>query len=298
VIDLGPNRYGKESIRVVRVDRDREPHRVRDLTVGVQLEGAFEAVHVEGDNAACVATDTMKNTVYAFAADRLDGSIEAYGRALAGHFARVGTVARATITIAEHPWASIAVDGSTSRDAFVRSGLFTRTARVQAGRGLAAAVEAGLDDLTVMKTTRSSFSGFQRDRYTTLPETDDRMMASRIGATWRYESAVLAPGARGAAGADPGPDSDDFDAEFRAIRATMTEVLADHDSPSVQASIWIVGRAVLERHPAVAEITIRMPNLHHWLADLSPFGLENPNQVYVATSEPYGLIEATVRRSA
>jgi urate oxidase len=141
-------------------------------------------------------------------------------------------------------------------------------------------VEAGVEDLIVMKTTRSAFKGFPRDRYTTLPETDDRLMATKITAIWRYGSPQL-----------------DFDETFSAVRATLLETFADHDSPSVQTSIWIMARAILESHEAVEEVRMVLPNLHHWLADLAPFGMTNENQVYVSTTEPHGLIEATVRRS-
>jgi urate oxidase len=131
-----------------------------------------------------------------------------------------------------------------------------------------------------MKTTRSAFSGFPRDRYTTLPETEDRLMATKVTAIWRYGA----------------PDID-FDAVYAAVRSTLLEVFADHDSPSVQTSIWIMARAMLERHAELDEVRMVLPNLHHWLVDLGPFGLENDRQVYVATTEPHGLIEATVRRS-
>ena len=140
-------------------------------------------------------------------------------------------------------------------------------------------MEAGVEDLIVMKTRRSAFSGFPRDRYTTLPETDDRLMATKVTAIWRYGSPDL-----------------DFDAAFVAVRATLLEVFADHDSPSVQTSIWIMARAILERHDEVEEVRMVLPNLHHWLVDLSPFGLENDREIYTPTTEPHGLIEATVRR--
>jgi urate oxidase len=141
------------------------------------------------------------------------------------------------------------------------------------------AVEAGLEDVVVMKTMRSAFKGFPRDRYTTLAETDDRLMATKMTAIWRYGSPDL-----------------DADATFEAVRTTLLEVFADHDSPSVQTSIWIIAKAILERHDEVEEVRMVLPNLHHWLADLSPFGLTNEGEVYVSTTEPHGLIEATVRR--
>lgn len=279
MIELGPNRYGKSAVRLVKVIRDGERHSLRDLTVAIALEGDFGAAHTDGDNASVVATDTMKNTVYAFAREHLTGSIERFGHVLARHFAAFGQVQRATVAIDEHRWIRMPTDAGPAPDAFLRSGDFTRTTSVVAGAA-GEQVEAGIRDLVVMKTTRSAFSGFPRDAYTTLPETEDRLMATKLSATWRYGSV----------------DGLDLDATFDAIGETILDVFAGHHSPSVQASVWIVGSAVLERHPEVAEIRMVLPNLHHWLADLAPFGQENPGEIFIPTTEPHGLIEATVRR--
>lgn len=281
--ELGENRYGKSAIRVVRVFRDGERHGLRDLTVSVALEGDFAAAHVEGDNANVLTTDTMKNTVYAFALDRLSGSIEDYGRALAEHFVAQPHVERADVAIRERPWQRIADAGT----AFRRDGSLVRTATVVARRALEAgdsapsvAVEAGIDELVVMMTARSSFAGFPRDRYTSLRETDDRLLATAISATWRYAR----------------PDVG-HDAAWSAALDALLGAFADHDSASVQASIFVMGHAMLDRVPVIEWITFRLPNLHHWTVDLAPFGLENDDAVYVATTEPHGLIEATVRRT-
>lgn len=279
MIELGRNRYGKAQIHVVRVARGPGGHRVRDVTVAVALEGDFDAAHTDGDNRLVITTDTMKNTAFAFAKDHLDGSIDEYGRALAEHFLEFEQVDRASVNVRANHWRPIEVAGAPARDAFVRGGEGIRIATVAATRG-ETAMEAGVEDLVVMKTTRSAFKGFPRDRYTTLPEADDRLMATKITAIWRYGSPDL-----------------DFDETFFAVRNTLLEVFADHDSPSVQTSIWIMARAILERHEAVDEVRMVLPNLHHWLVDLAPFGLANDGEVYVSTTEPHGLIEATVRRS-
>ncbi len=246
--------------------------------MAIALEGAFESAHTDGDNSLVIATDTMKNTAYAFAKDHLDGPIEDYGRALAEHFLEAPQVDVATVNIRAHHWRAIDVAGAPARDAFVRGGEGTRVATIVANRG-GTMVEAGVEDLVVMKTTRSGFSGFPRDRYTTLPETDDRLMATKITAIWRYGAPDL-----------------DLDATFLAIRSSLLEVFADHDSPSVQTSIWIMAKAILERHDEVEAIRMVLPNLHHWLVDLTPFGLTNDREIYTPTTEPHGLIEATVRR--
>ncbi|MFL5777447.1 MAG: factor-independent urate hydroxylase [Chloroflexota bacterium] len=278
MIELGTNRYGKAAIRVVRVSKGAGGHRLRDLTVAVALEGDFAAAHTDGDNSLVVATDTMKNTAYAFAKAHLDGPIEAYGRALSEHFLEFPQVDRVTATVREHDWIPIEVAGRPAPDAFVRRSEGTRVATISSTRG-GTTVEAGIEDLIVMKTGRSAFVGFPRDRYTTLAEADDRIMATRVTAAWRYGS----------------PDVD-ADTAFGAIRATFLELFADHDSASVQASIWVIARGIIERHEEVDEVRMVMPNLHHWLADLSRFGLENDGEIWIATTEPHGLIEAVVRR--
>jgi urate oxidase len=274
MIEVGPNAYGKSAIRLVKVVRGT-PEQVRDVTVAIALEGDFAASYSAGDNAAVIATDTMKNTVYAFAGEHLTGAIESFGIVLGRHFLAEPQVELARVSIDEHAWLPI----GSAPDAFMRDGSSTRTARVSVGRD-GVTVEAGFTGLTVMKTSRSAFEGFPRDRFTTLKETDDRIMASKVTASWRYQ-----------------PGEHDFDACYAAVRSTFLSIFADHHSVSVQASIWIVGRAILERHPEVAQISMSLPNLHHWTVDLAQFGIENDREVYVSTTEPHGLIEATIRRS-
>jgi urate oxidase len=275
VIEVGPNAYGKSAIRLVKVVRGM-PERVRDLTVAIALEGDFGASYSAGDNAAVIATDTMKNTVYAFAGEHLTGAIESFGLVLGRHFLAEPQVELARVAIDEHAWHPI----GSAPDAFTRDGSSTRTARLSvAGGGVT--VDAGFTGLTVMKTSRSAFEGFPRDRFTTLKETDDRIMATKVTTSWRYAT-----------------DDVDFDESWGRVRSTFLEVFADHHSVSVQASIWIVGRAILERHPEVAEISMSLPNLHHWTVDIGQFGIENDREVYVSTTEPHGLIEATIRRSS
>jgi urate oxidase len=284
VYELGENRYGKSRIRLVTVRRGPEQHHLRDLTVAVALEGEFDAVHTHGDNTGVIATDTMKNTVYAFARDRLTGSPEAFALALARHFASYEVCARAIVDIAEHGWSRIATETGPAPDAFVRTGEFTRLARVVADRSGAVEVEAGVDDMTVMKTTKSAFAGFDRDRYTTLPDVDDRLMATKVRATWGYRPDLAGSGTL------------DFEAAFDRVRGELMHSLATHFSASVQASIWVMGTEMMDAEPAVDWVRMVLPNLHHWKVDLSPFGMDNPGEVFISTTEPHGLIDATVHR--
>ena len=282
MIELGANRYGKSAIRLVKVVRGPDSHRVRDLTVDISLQGSFEAAHVQGDNSLVVATDTMKNTTYALAKDHLNGPTERFARALAEHFLEFEQVESATVATREHSWHPINLPSGVAPDAFLRDTSYTRLALADARRQ-ETTIQAGIEDLTLLKTTGSAFVGFPRDRYTTLPEATDRLMATKVSAQWRYGS---------------GRSEIHYDALFEAARRSLLEIFAEHESASVQASAWIIGRAILERHAEIDEITMTLPNLHHWPVDLSPFGLVNDAEIFVATTEPHGLIEATVRRSS
>jgi urate oxidase len=280
VTEIGANHYGKESIRLVKVDKRTERHEVRDLTVDVALAGDFATSYTDGDNSLVIATDTMKNTVYALAPEHLTGAIEAFGLVLARHFADSPQVSSATISIRELGWQRLDGAAGPAADAFRRPGGATRTASVVAS-GSGVVVESGVTDLIVMKTTRSAFTGFPRDRYTTLGEASDRIMATKVTATWRHAGTT-----------------GDWGASYEGVLATLLEVFADHHSESVQHSIWLMASAMLEQHAEIDEVRMSLPNLHHWSVDLAPFGGENRGEIFVATVDPHGLIEATVRRGS
>ncbi|MGH3088493.1 MAG: factor-independent urate hydroxylase [Rubrobacteraceae bacterium] len=279
-IVMGQNNYGKADIRLVKVFRDRTPHEIKDVHVAVAQEGDFEAVHVEGDNTDAMATDTMRNTVYALAKDRLTDSIEDFGIKLVRHF--IGAAPRATsirINMTEHPWSRIEVNGEPHDHSFAR-GAGVRTAEV-VGDGNEFAIEAGIDDLIVLKTTESGWADFHRDQFTSLPETDDRIMATVVTAKWQY-----------------GNQTDlDFDKVWESVRRQILETFTDHFSPSVQNTLYLMGKAVLEKHSEVERIHFSLPNRHHILYNLERFGLENNNEIFHADAEPYGLIEGWVERS-
>jgi urate oxidase len=270
--ELTWNRYGKSSVRLVKLRRSAEPHEIVDLTIDVALEGAFDKVYTDGDNSACLATDTMKNTVYAFAkVDPLD-HVEAFASTLAEYFSEKPGVSLVRIQAAEHPWSRLAAH------AFVRDGQEEWTAVVTCREGRTS-VASGLRGLVVLKSTDSAFSGFPRDRFTTLPETRDRILATSITATWNY-----ADGFR------------DFGKRL-ALRSALLDTFAAHKSESVQQTLYAMGEAALAACAGVTDIHLSLPNRHHLLVDLSPFGLDNPNEVFVATEQPYGLIEARVSRT-
>jgi urate oxidase len=279
---LGWNRYGKSGIRLVKVHRpggdDRDqPHRILDLTIDVQLEGAFEPVYVDGDNAGCLATDTMKNTVYALARHDHIEHVESFCSRLAEHFAGQPLVERVRIAAVEQCWERLLAAGALQPHAFVQPAAEQWTAQVLHDSSGASTVITGLTNLMVMKTANSAFSGFPRDRFTTLPDTEDRLLATSMTAAWTHR-----------------PGTSDFSTRDR-IRAALLATFAVHDSRSVQHTLYAMAQAALAASD-ISEITLTLPNRHHLLVDLEPFGLDNPNVVFVATDRPFGVIEATVRR--
>ncbi len=281
-IVLGQNNYGKSEVRLVKVKRDTPRHEIWDLRVDVALEGDFEAAHVEGDNSRLLATDTMRNTVYALAKDHLTGSIEEFGLRLVDHFLEAGpSVERVRVRITAFPWNRIEVNGHGHEHSFVR-GSGERKATVTGDASGDRRVEAGLDNLLVLKTTASGWEDFYRERFTTLPDTNDRILATIVTASWSY--------AEKSAGLD-------FDRLWRGVRDRILATFTDHYSPSVQNTLYRIGKAVLEGFPEIERIHLSFPNKHHLLYDLERFGMENDNEIFHATSEPYGLIEGTVERA-
>ncbi|MFC3995495.1 factor-independent urate hydroxylase [Nocardiopsis sediminis] len=279
-IRLGDNQYGKAEVRLVHVARDTAVHRIKDVSVTSQLRGDLEAVHTAGDNSHCLATDTQKNTVYAFAKENGGiGAIEDFALLLARHF--VGAhdyIHGARQEIHEYAWERIATSDGPHDHSFVRSGAETRTTVVTKD-GDREWVVSGLEGLTVLKSTGSEFHGYPKTAYTTLPETADRILATDVKARWRY----IGTGA-------------DWDASYAAVKALMLEAFATTHSLALQQTLYRMGTAVLEARPEIAEIRFSMPNKHHFLVDLSPFGLDNPNEVFFAADRPYGKIEAAVER--
>jgi len=271
-IVLGDNQYGKAETHVVRVTRSGAQDEIKDLTVSVALAGDFAATHLTGDNSRVLPTDTQKNTVFAFARDGI-GEIEDFGLRLARHFVSESeAVERARVSIEEHPWDRI--DGH----AFVRAGSEKRLATVTCAKD-GAWVVGGLTDLVVLKSSGSEFWGYPRDRYTTLPETKDRILATAVTARWRYSAT-----------------EHDWGASFNEARRLLLEAFAHKHSLSLQQTLYAMGEAVLKANPEIVEIRMSMPNKHHFVVDLSPFGLPNENQVFYAADRPYGLIEGTVMR--
>jgi len=281
-IVLGHNQYGKAEVRVVKITRDTDRHEIEDLNVTSQLRGDFAAAHLEGDNSHVVATDTQKNTIYAFARDGI-GSPEAFLLRLGKHFtSNFDWVTGGRWAAESYKWDRIQAHGTGHDHSFVRSGQEVRTAVLLRDSGTEHLI-AGLKDLTVLKSTQSGFSGFPRDKYTTLPETSDRILATDVSALGRFR---------------PGTDLGtlDFNKSYEDVKSLLLEGFSENYSHALQQTLFDMGAKVLEAHSEIDEIKFSMPNKHHFLVDLSPFGLDNPNEVFFAADRPYGLIEATVQR--
>lgn len=276
---LAENSYGKSRVRLVRVTRHPDRHDFKDLTIDLAFEGDFETCYTEGDNSRILPTDTMKNTVYALARLRPVEQIEEFGVRLLRHFvANDPQISNARIEIAEHLWTRIPVEDRPHASSFLRSGSEKRIAIISGAReGIA--IESGIAGMVILKTAGSAFEGFIKDRYTTLKETSDRILGTAVRAVWLYRGAEI-----------------DFDRCWDGIRKVMLETFAAHASRSVQHTLYAMGDAALRAFTQVDRIRLSMPNKHCLLVDLAPFGMDNPNEVFVPVDEPHGLIEAVLRR--
>lgn len=272
--------YGKSKVQLLKVDRRNERHEIQDLTVDIALEGDFDAIHKDGDNSLCLPTDTMKNTVYALAGETAEiEQIEVFGRRLSTHFLRNNPqVSRVVIGIRQHGWKRMKFDDLEHAHSFIRGSGETRMARIDAKRdGLT--LESGIEDLIVMKTTRSGFVGFLKDAYTTLPEMSDRVFSTAIKAVWRH--------------CRPESASEEL---FYSVREKILHVFAEHDSRSVQHTLYAMGEEVLAAFGEIDEIAFSLPNIHYLPFDMTKFGQANDNRIFVPTNEPHGLIEARLSR--
>ena len=278
-IVLGKNQYGKAEVRLVKITRDTDRHEIEDLNVTSQLHGDFTKAHIDGDNGLVVPTDTQKNTVYGLARDGV-GAVEDFLVRLGNHFTgEFDWITGGRWAAEQYFWDRI----NDHDHAFSRNKSEVRTAVLEIANGEKNLL-AGIQDLTVLKSTGSEFNGFPVDRFTTLQETSDRILATDVTARWRYNTAAVNAGGL------------DFDAIYASVRSHLLSEFANNHSYALQQTMFEMGRAVLEAHPEIDEIKMSLPNKHHFLVDLTPFGQDNPNEVFFAADRPYGLIEATITR--
>ena len=278
-IIMGDNQYGKAENRVVRIYRDSARHEIRDLNVSTALRGPFEAVHTAGDNSNVLTTDTQKNTAFAFAKLHGVATIENYALTLARHFVHdVEPVEGARVEVEEYAWQRAVIDGVEHDHTWTRHGPEIRTAAITVD-ATGEYVIGGIKDLVILKSTGSEFHTFLTDEYTTLLDTEDRVMATSLDAKWRFAGVP-----------------DDWDATYALVKSIIIREFATLHSLALQQTLWHIGHAVLTAVPEVAEMRMSAPNRHHFAVDLEPFGLDNPGEVFIAADRPYGLIQATVTR--
>src|SRR5215472_4052860 len=276
-IRLGENNYGKQRVRILQVARHADRHDIKELTLGIRLEGDYETAHTTGDNEKILPTDTMKNTVCALAKQHRIETPEGLCLRLAEHFlANNQQVSRARVEAVEALWVRLPFGGKGHPHTFTRSSEEKRVASISATRG-EKTVRAGISGLVVLKTTDSAFEGFLRDQYTSLKEDRDRILATAIHTKWFYRS-----------------EKAEFEGTWHGVRQALLEAFAEHDSKSLQQTLYAMGEAALRKFPAIREIHLSLPNKHYNLVDLSPFKMDNPKEVFLPTDEPHGLIEATL----
>ncbi|MDI3405694.1 factor-independent urate hydroxylase [Streptomyces cavernicola] len=286
---LGQNQYGKAENRIVKIVRKGNEgswHEIRDLNVSVALRGEFRDVHLTGDNGNCLPTDTTKNTVYAFAKEHGVTSPEDFGTRLAQHFTNSQSVIHESqVRLEEYAWDRIPVPTRRDQHSFVRSGQEVRTSQVTFNKHTGQLqIVSGLKDLTVLNSTNAEFHGYIKDKYTTLQEAYDRILATKVTARWAYSAAAAAD-----------PDTD-WDRLYKKARRLMLEAFAETYSYSLQQTLNAMAERIMDHCPQINEVRLNLPNKHHFLVDLEPFGLKNDNEVYFAADRMYGLIEATVHR--
>jgi urate oxidase len=281
MIGLGENRYGKSRIRLMRVKRHRERHDFREWTLEILLQGDFETCFTDGDNSKILATDTMKNTVYSLARDSSAECMEEFGKELIEFLLRRNPqVSQAEVSISEKAWEHLVSAGKPHPTAFAQSSGERRTTKLTCAPGGKCSVTSGLENLVIMKTAGSGFEGYIKDSLTTLPPTADRLFGTALRANWNYSADKLS-----------------FATLRTKIRDMLLAVFAAHESKSVQHTLYAMGEAVLKGVAEVDEIEMTMPNMHCLPVDLSRFGQDNPNEIFVPTDEPHGYIEARIRRN-
>jgi urate oxidase len=280
MIRLAENRYGKSRVRLIKVKRQPDRHELHEWTVEVLLEGDFGSCFIEGDNSKVLPTDTMKNTVYSLARNSSAGCIEEFGQELTGFLlARNPQVATARLKITEKGWDHLKTEGRPHPTTFVLSSREAQITEISQEQSGTSSVVSGFNNLVILKTAGSEFVGFLKDSLTTLPEATDRLLGTSLRAEWKYTSPAV-----------------NFDSLRSKIRETLLAVFADHHSKSVQHTLYAMGEAALESVLEIEDIELTMPNIHCLLVDLSRFGQDNPNEIFVPIDEPHGYIEARLTR--
>jgi len=278
-VPLIRNKYGKGRVRVMRIHRLGDTHEVSQLDLKVMLEGDFARAYTEADNSTTVSTDTVKNVVNAVARENTGLCPEEFCQVLARKYLDTyPQVASVVVTSHETKWNRLSFGGKPHPHSFTLDSNGKPSVEVHATRS-AVTLASGLDDFTFMKSTQSGWENYVKDFYTTIKETNDRMCATSMVSSWKWTEK---------------PES--YPAANSKILAALLEVFSTTYSPSVQNSLYRMGEAALAAVPEISEISLACPNIHYILMNLSTFGLDNNNDVFLPTDEPHGQIECTVGR--
>ncbi|CAL5343122.1 unnamed protein product [Camellia sinensis] len=290
-------RHGKARVRVGRVWKTEDGrHSFAEWSVSITLLSDCLPAYIHGDNSSIVATDTMKNTVYVKAKECSEQiSMEDFAIGLGKHFTSFyEQVTAAIIKIVEKPWERMYIDGQSHEHGF-KLGSEKHTTEVTVKKSGALLVTSGIEGLAVLKTTKSGFEGFVRDKYTILPETRERMLATEVTASWRYsfESLSSIP-------AKPLY----FNDRYLNVKKVLVNTFFGPPkegvySPSVQSTLYQMAEAVLARFPDISSIQLKMPNIHFLPINLSTKDnliVKFEDDVYLPTDEPHGSIEASLSR--
>lgn len=276
------NCYGKHRVRVLKVLKESSlHHEVCELDVDVLLTGDLSGSYLSDDNSSIVPTDTVKNTIQVLAHDHLSGCRLQFAKVIGAHFLEnYPHLNQVDIDLRERSWQRLSPHGEPHGHAFAAQGngeFFTRAAchRDQADVSI-----GGIRDLLLLKTTGSGFAGFHHCDLTTLPETDDRILSSRVTAEWTFQENI----------------GDGREVDTRA-REVIQQVFAENYSPSVQRTLYEMGEALLGEISSIAEVSLTMPNVHFLGLDLGPLGRPGQTTTFLPTDEPHGQIIARVGRS-
>ena len=277
---LGENCYGKARVRVMKVVRHPTHHAMKEWNVRVLLHGDFESCFTEGDNSKILPTDTMKNTVYYLARESNAATLEEFAIELVEYLlSNNPQVSKAVAEIEEKSWERLLIDGSAHATTYKLAGPELQTVEALRERNGMLKITSGIDGLVILKTTNSAFTGYIKDKLTSLPESTDRIFGTRATASWEYAELPH-----------------DYAATRASALTALLKTFAEHNSLSVQHTLFDVGKAMLAAVPTMARVKLTMPNLHCNLVDLSRFGQDNPNRIFVPIDEPHGYIEAVIER--
>jgi len=279
-VPLIKNRYGKGRVRVMRIHRDGDRHEVSQLNVKAMMEGDFAQTYTHADNSNSVSTDTIKNIVNIVARENTGLGTEEFCQVLAKKYLDTyPQIASVSIAAHETKWSRLSFGGKPHPHSFILDSNGKPFVEVMSVRGGASTLASGIDGFTFMKSTQSGWENYVKDSYTTIPPTNDRMCATSMVASWKWSAKPAS-----------------YAATNSKILATLLEVFGTTYSASVQDSLYRMGEAALAAVPEISEISMACPNMHFILMNLSAFGLDNNNDVFLPTDEPHGQIECTVGR--